>query len=381
MAKKDIAILDIGSSSITTLVGERGVNNTFKIKGKGTAEYAGFSDGSFIEPDQLKFAIGLSISNAETSSGVRITELFIGVPGEFSNVVTKDVCISFNKKKKINNTDIDQLFYVGNEYRKHPTFSVINQAAIYFSLDNTSRLIDPVGLHSTKLKGLVSYILAENNFIDFLTDTINEIGIRKVYFVSSCLAETLYLFDPVVRDRYVLLVDCGYISTSVMLGRGDGLLFMNSFSLGGGYITADISQCLKLSFVAAENLKRKLDLSWNAKDNDTYDLHVGDYVQSIDAPMANSITEERIKMIGDYIQKCLDRCDFDFPEYIPIHLTGGGLNFMKGAKEVLSKRLGRKVEIIAPTLPHTNRPDYSSEIGVLDLALHLINNDNSIMVR
>lgn len=381
MAKKDIAIIDIGSSSITTLVGERGVNNTFKIKGKGTADYAGFSDGAFIEPDQLKLALGLSISNAETSSGVRISEVFVGVPGEFSSVVTKEVCINFNKRKKINNTDVDQLFYVGNEYRKHPTYSVINQSAIYFSLDNTSRLIDPVGLHSTKLKGLISYCLAENNFIDFISDTINEIGVRKVYFISSCLAEALYLFDPVVRDRYVLLVDCGYITTSVMLARGDGLLFMNSFSLGGGYVTADISQCLKISFAAAENLKRKLDLSWNPKQNDTYDIHVNDYVTTIDAVSANTITEDRISMIGEYIQKCIERCEFDFPEYIPVHLTGGGLNFMKGAKEILSKKLGRKVELIAPTLPHTNRPDYSSEIGLLDLALHLVNNDNSIMVR
>ena len=132
---------------------------------------------------------------------------------------------------------------------------------------------------------------------------------------------------------------------------------------------------------AAENLKRKLDLSWNSKPNDTYDLHIGDYVQAIDAPMANSITEERIKMIGDYIQRCIDRCEFDFPEYIPVHLTGGGLNFMKGAKEVLSKKLGRKVELVAPTLPHTNRPDFSSEIGVLDLALNLVSNNNTIMVR
>ena len=184
-----------------------------------------------------------------------------------------------------------------------------------------------------------------------------------------------------VRDRYVLLVDCGYITTSVMLIRGDGLLFMNSFSLGGGYITADLSQCLKLSFSVAENLKRKLDLSWRAKPSDTYDIYVNDYVKTIDASMANSITEERINMIGDYIQKCLDRCEYDFPEYIPVYLTGGGLNFTKGAKEVLSRKIGRKVELVSPVLPHTNRPDFSSEIGVLDLALHLYNNDTSLMVR
>ena len=381
MAKRDIAILDIGSSSITTLIGERGVNNTFKIKGKGTADYAGFSDGTFIEPNELKLAIGLSISNAEISSGVKVSEVFVGVPGEFSNVVTKDVCINFNKRKKINDTDIDQLFYIGNDYRKHPTFTVINQSAIYFSLDNTSRLIDPIGLHSTKLKGFLSYVLAENNFIDFLTDIINEIGIRKVYFLSSCLGDSLYLFDPTLRDRYVLLVDCGYITTSVMLIRGDGLLFLNSFSLGGGYITADISQCLKMSFTSAENLKRKMDLSWNPAPNDIYETRASDYISPVDAITANSIAEDRISMIGEYIQKCIDRCDFDFPEYIPVYLTGGGLNFLKGAKDILSKKLGRKVELVAPTLPHTNRPDYSSEIGVLDLALNLVNGNNCIMVR
>ena len=189
------------------------------------------------------------------------------------------------------------------------------------------------------------------------------------------------MFDPAVRDRYVLLVDCGYITTSVMLGRGDGLLFLNSFSLGGGYITADISQCLKISFTAAESLKRKIDLSWNPKETDSYEIQVNDYITPVAAETANLITEERIMMIGDYIERCLERCEFDFPEYIPVYLTGGGLNFIKGARDVLSKKLGRKVELIAPTLPHTNRPDYSSEIGVLDLALHMTYGDNSLMVR
>ena len=37
MFKKDVAILDIGSMCMTVMVAERGVNGTFKIKGKGAA--------------------------------------------------------------------------------------------------------------------------------------------------------------------------------------------------------------------------------------------------------------------------------------------------------------------------------------------------------
>lgn len=381
MRNQGIAIVDIGSSSITTLVGERGVNGTFRILGKGSADYAGFADGAFIEPKELKFAIGLSVSNAEISSGIKINEVFVGVPGEFSSVVTKEVSINFHKRKKISPVDIEQLFYVGNDYRKHPTHSCINESAIYFSLDSASRLIDPVGMSSSSLKGLVSYVIAENNFLDFVTDTIEDIGIRKIFFLSSVLAESLYLFDPTLRDRYVLFVDCGYITTNVALVRGDGLLFMNSFSLGGGYVTADLSEVVKINFASAERLKRKLDLSWNPKEKDTYEIQLGDYISPVDASLANSVAEDRILMIAEYIAKCMDRCEFDFPEYIPVYLTGGGLNFIKGAKDILSKRLGRKVELISPSLPSITRPDYSSEIGLLDLALRLEAHDSTLMVR
>ena len=64
-----------------------------------------------------------------------------------------------------------------------------------------------------------------------------------------------------------------------------------------------------------------------------------------------------------------------------MHITGGGLNFIKGAKDYLSRRLGRRVELVAPNLPHISRPDYSSEIGLLDLALELQGTNNHLIVK
>ena len=45
MQKKQAAVIDIGSSKITAIVGERGINKTFIIKAKYTYEYDGFADG------------------------------------------------------------------------------------------------------------------------------------------------------------------------------------------------------------------------------------------------------------------------------------------------------------------------------------------------
>ena len=381
MNKRDVAILDIGSLQITVVVGERGVNGTFRIKGKGEADYSGFQKGEFLEPDQVKYAIALAIANAETAYGSKITDLVVGVPGEFTNVVCRDTCINFTKRKKINDNDVNKLYYVGNIYKNHPTHSVINQSPIYYTLDDGRRLIEPRGLSSTKLRGFISYVLAENNFIDFMNDILADLAVRVSGFMSSCLAETMHLFEPSVRDRYAILVDCGYITTNVMLTRGDGLLFLNSFSLGGGYITGDLSQCLKIPFSEAESLKRKVVLSWDATENDTYEIQGKDFISPFSAKATNEIVQDRLGMIAEYILKCLDRCEFEFPEFIPIYFTGGGVNYIKGAKDYMSRRLGRRVELVAPNLPHIARPDYSSEIGLLDIALENMENNKHLFVE
>ncbi len=381
MVKKDIAILDIGSMCVTVLVGERGINSTFKIKGKGKADYAGFQNGQFLEPDQVKYAVALAISNAEIVYGGKISELYVGVPGEFSSVICREASIDFTKKRKVNDGDLKQLYHVGNIYRKHPTHTVINQSPIYFVLDDGKKVIEPRGMVSTKLSGLVSYVLAENNFIDFFDRILSELSIRKITYLSSCLAEVMHLFDPATRDRYALLVDCGYITTSVMLARGDGLLFLSSFSMGGGYVTGDLSQCLKITFPEAESLKRKVLLSWDAKENDTYEVQGKEYISPYSAVATNQIVEDRLDMIATYINKCLDRCDFEFPAFIPVYLTGGGMNYIRGIKDYLPRKLGRKVELVSPQIPNANKPDYSSEIGLLDLALELLEEEKFLIAR
>ena len=49
MQKKQVAVFDIGSSKVTAVIGERGINKTFVIKGRYSYEYDGFADGEFFD--------------------------------------------------------------------------------------------------------------------------------------------------------------------------------------------------------------------------------------------------------------------------------------------------------------------------------------------
>lgn len=377
MIKKQTAIIDIGSSSIVTLIGERGVNNSFKILGKGEVSYDGFANGKFFDPDNLKKVIAMSISNAEQLSGLKVNDVFVGVPGEFCNCVCKNVSISLGRRKKIKQGDVFALFEKG--VTKHPTYTTINHSAIYYTLEDGKRVIDPVGKVSTMLSGKICYMLAENNFLDFISNILADIGVKNTMFIAANLAEMIFLVEPEVRDRYALLVDVGYITTSVMVGQGDGLLFLNSFSMGGGHITGDLYQVLKIPFAQAETLKHKVVLNWQASENDIYEVMGKEFIATYSAKATNEITEARIEIIADYIQRCLDRCEYDFPEYLPIHITGGGICYLKGIKEFLARKLGRRIKIVSPGLAQSNRPDYSSEISLLDLAIAQTETDYSLI--
>ena len=86
MHKKQVAVIDVGSSKITALIGERGINKTFVIKGRYSYEYDGFCNGAFFDLDQLKqifFTLGGIIKKAGLDT------VYVGVPGEFTQVTVR----------------------------------------------------------------------------------------------------------------------------------------------------------------------------------------------------------------------------------------------------------------------------------------------------
>ena len=49
MQKKQVAVLEVGSSRLTAVVGERGINKTFVIKGRFSYPYEGYEGGCFFD--------------------------------------------------------------------------------------------------------------------------------------------------------------------------------------------------------------------------------------------------------------------------------------------------------------------------------------------
>lgn len=369
MSHSQVAVLDFGSSKITVLVGIRSKANTLRIMAKGMSDYAGFMDGEFLEPSTLKDSIHAAINEAQEMLGKKIKRIYIGAPAEFCYNQTVPLDLFFTKKTRIKEKHISKMFMLHKDKIISNTHTIVNQSAIFYKLDDGIKTPDPINADTTSLHSYTSFVLADNEFINLVSQAITEIGITSFEFISGSLSESLYLLQPEQRVRGAILIDCGYITTSIMHILGEGLLDLKSFSLGGGHITSDLSELMKVPFVSAEQLKRKIVLSLQAKPKDYYEAVVDNRLSKFSAKTINDIALARIDMIGEGILASLS----DFSNVIlpstKVYLTGGGIAYIKGIRDYLSKYINYDIDILAPQPLQYNKPDLSTEIALLEVAL------------
>lgn len=369
MAKSEVAVLDFGSSKITILVGTKGVNGTFKIIAHGSCEYAGFMDGEFIEPENLSAAISYAKNQAENSYGKKIKRLYVGIPTEFCCNTLERISLNLNNRTRIKQKHIEKMF--DNANIEYDNYEIINKTPIYFMLDDGNRILNPVGCLTSTLSVLASYVSIEHEFYKFLDTILCEVGIYTTEFISSALAESLYVISPELRQNGAILVDCGFITTSVNAIMFEGVTDLKSFSIGGGHISSDLMEVLNIPFESAEQLKRKIILSVEPSDLDFYEILVNYQVKKFPVRVVNEICLARIDVIAESILKCLKSFTNKVSDDVAVYLTGGGLNYIKGVVPYLEQLLNRKVNLVAPAPLQFNKPDLSGPLSLVDAALNI----------
>ncbi len=371
MSNKLACVVDIGSGKISAVIGERGLSETFLIHASCDVEYSGYMNGKFLDVTELPVAINDAISKAENNCGLKADEVYVGVPAEFTYCKTISTEITLGKNKKITKDIIIELQNSCKTQIDYTNHTFVNISPICYHINDSKKCINPIGEIANKIKGTFGIIVAENEFFEIINKAALKAGVQKVEYISSPLAESLYLLDPEIRDSGAIVIDVGYISTSVAVVKGEALAHLCSFSMGGGHITGDLCQCLELNFADAEKLKRKAVINHEAGEDDRYDLigDSGECTKSVSAQLTNNIILARIEAIASLIAKCIKAYTPETQNYLPVYLTGGGLCYLRGGKDALSKQLDTNIEMLAPKIPQMNRPHYSSTLGLLDVAL------------
>ncbi|MBQ7880307.1 MAG: rod shape-determining protein [Clostridia bacterium] len=362
-------VLDIGSSKISLLACCVKKGNSAIVTSINKA-YDGFMDGEFFSNDEVSTVIIELLAQMKERVGDNIKNIHIGVPSEFCACVCKRVTRNFVPAKRIEDRDVASLFDGIGGFKQKDDYLVISYSPLQYELDKN--VVSQ--LSNKRVSQFVmdcSYILVKKQFVELMQTIFDNCGIKEVDFISIALAQAQFAMAQVDNNlKPIVIVDIGHITTSVAIAKGEGLLMLSSFSLGGGHITADLMQVNNLGYNEADSIKHKVSLTVQSKKDEKYIVYSSGKPIKALINITNDIVKARIENIANVVNKVLAVND-DFKD-LPIYITGDGVCNFRGIVNLFEAVCERKVYILKSPLHNDEDKYQTSKIGLVNIIGDLV---------
>ena len=375
--KTQVAAIEFGTSKIVTLIAQSGSVNRCDIIGSGTVPYDGFAQGDWNTPEQLARVARDSIAAAELEANSKVREIYIGVPGEFTHVCTGEAEITLENAGEITEDDVNRVQDAVADQLKIAELGgyVMHRSPAWFIVDDGKKTMMPLGVHGERLRAQVSFLVAEPVFIEDMKELMGSLGVTILGFLSPTLGMSLLLLSIEDRDRVAMLVDVGYLNSEISVIEGDAITYHAMLPLGGGQITADLCEELRVPMRAAEQIKRRYVFDPDEFDQDAYTEVAGANGERLSFPReyVKRPVEKSMDELCDMIDLTLknDAAGLMGPRS-QVFLTGGGIALMRGGREYLATKIGRPVKVPVAKTAKMNSPVYASALGLVDLIFESI---------
>ena len=370
--RTQVAAIEFGTSKIVTVIAESGGFNRCDIIGSGTVPYDGYQGGDWVTPNRLAQAVFKSISAAEKDANTKIKDIYIGIPCEYVHVVSTEASVAIRGERgRVSEEDIDEVQdMAANVFRfDRKGGNVIHRSPAWFSIDNGKRTMVPLNMQGQNLSAKVSFVVADQMFLDDMRELMDSMGLCINGFLSPSFGEQLLLTSLEEREKPGIFVNVGFLNTEISVIEGDAMVYHAVLPMGGGHITEDLSNAMEIREHEAEQLKRCFVLG-------------ADRFELIDPPRFTDEYGRKLDFEPDFVKDCMrksvdelcgmiemtieDAKDHLLPRSV-VYLTGGGLALIRGGREYLSSKLKRPVKTPLPKMQKLNSPVYTSIMGLVDL--------------
>lgn len=374
MKNESVAILDIRSNEVTFSLGAKGVNDTFAFHNTASKTYEGFFLDGFLDEESFRRAVTEVVTSVRQNCEGRIEEVYVGVPSAFVSVHTKGHTLSFFSKHKISAQDVDALYESGlNELLLEG--HCIRRSNMYFSLGDNRKYFSATelyGMHSTTLQGALCYYSVADSFYQSVSSVLGKLGFEEVKFIPSTLAQSVYLLPQKKREGYAFLLDIGFLTTSITVVYGNGIVHEETFDCGVGTVLVALMEELGVDYATAEEVLASANISGGGVPADVLWINEqGD--KQFQVCRINDVIKCNLDVMCERIEEFFARRyrDKRTAELAinPISMTGEGISSIKGVAEHVSRRLNRLTEIVVPDLPYFDKPACSSRIALLNMAI------------
>lgn len=355
--------IDIGSSKVGVLIGQRNGSGGVEVVGRGLAPNRGTRRGNIVNVEQTVDALKQAAEEAEVMAGVEISRAYIGIAGSDIRSVNSRAIVSVSRRdREITRQDIGRVIEAAQSAALPSDREILHAIPQEFTVDEQGGITEPFGMLGTRLE--VSIHLTSGNITrtKTLQTCVNKAGIEVLELVFEPLATAEAVVTDDERELGVLLIDIGSGGTEYALFSDGEVRHSAVLPIGASHFTNDLAMVLRTPFAEAERIKIKYGCCLRSMADDGEGVSVpmvaGGSQRIVPKRELCEILQPRAEELLTLMRDDLAKNGWDEPFRGGIVLTGGGSKldgllelteqvFSTAVRYGLPQRLGGLVDVIS----------------------------------
>ena len=371
MAIGDIIVgIDIGTSKITTVVGE--VNNFNQIETVCMSKWkcSGIKKGKIINENDVAMSIAKTINDAEEEANLRINSAYATIPGKYVTIVQNSVMKEIKDKfSGISLKDVNSAMMLVKDIELPDNKTIIDIVPEQFILEDGKVVSDPIGCLSSNFTVNAEIILADKDYVKQLHQIFKKVDLEMYGIIPVALAERNFILDSNELNDNVMLLDIGAGNTEIGIFDGNKFVYTNTIPLGGDSITNDIAVVLDISKEEAEKLKKQYGLALKSFIDNDNDIILNtcnglSKTRTIKSSELIEVIEARIEEIFSLINKDITS-QANKSKINNVILTGQGITNINKSDVAGKIALNIPVKMSTGRLISTIKPSYRTAYALV----------------
>lgn len=368
--------LDIGTTKICVIVGKLTQQGKIEILGMGKADSYGVMRGVVANIDKTVEAIKQAVSLAEASSGMQISEVYVGIAGQhIKSLQHRDILTRQDAESEIGMEDIDRMIENMHKLVLPPGDRIIHVLPQEFIVDGEQGIKDPIGMSGARLEANFHIITGQISAAKNIFKCVEKAGLKVIDLILEPLASSSAVLSEEEKEAGVALVDIGGGTTDIAIFQ-DGIIRHTAvIPLGGNIITEDIKEGCMIMKNQAEILKVKFGsaLATETSDNEIISISglKGREPKEIKVENLARIIQARMEEILEHVYYEIKLSGYHKKLIGGIVVTGGGAQLKHIIQLVeyitgLDTRVGFPTEHLAKAkMEDIRHPMYATAVGLI----------------
>ncbi|MCR5657901.1 MAG: cell division protein FtsA [Bacteroidales bacterium] len=372
---KIIVGLDIGTTKVACIVGQKAENGKIEILGYGKTISTGVRRGVVTNIFDTVEAIKMAVNQASEQSGVEINRVSVGIAGQhIKSLQHRGVLMRDNHETEITEAELERLRNDTFKINMTPGEEIIDVIRQDTYVDG-ELATNPVGMLGNKIEANFHVIIGQTSAAKNIVKCIQSAGLEMDYMILEPIASAQAVLDEEEKDAGVVLVDIGGGTTDIAIFKDKKIQHTAVIPFGGNIITEDICTGCSIIKHYAEEVKVKFGSALASENRDDEVVSIpgirGREPKEISFKNLAHIIQARLEEIFELVNYEIQKAKSENQLIAGIVLTGGGA-LMKHIQQLAEFKTGLEVRIGYPnehlnknTMKEMSSPMYSTGIGIV----------------